>query len=131
MYETGRSGQTLLYAVMEYAEEDLSQILPQRPLAPAEVTDLLPPLLDALSYLHGKGFVHGRIAPSNILAVGDQLKLSTDQVMSVGEGNSSRRRRDIYDAPETAAGIISPRGRLVVCRRDACRRINAECFFCR
>jgi TonB family protein len=112
LYETGRSGQTLLYAVMEYAEEDLSQILPQRPLAPAEVTDLLPPLLDALSYLHGKGFVHGRIAPSNILAVGDQLKLSTDQVMSAGEGNSSRRRRDIYDAPETAAGIVSPEGDL-------------------
>jgi len=112
MYETGRCGQTLLYAVIEYAEEDLAQILPQRPLAPAEVIDLLPPLLDALSYLHGRGFVHGRITPSNILAVGDQLKLSTDQVTSAGEGNSSRRRRDIYDAPETAAGIVSPEGDL-------------------
>lgn len=112
IHETGRCGLTLLYVVMEYAEEDLSQILPQRPLAPAEVTDLLPPLLDALSYLHAKGFLHGRIKPSNVLAVGDQLKLSADQVASAAEINSSRRRRDVYDAPETAAGIVSPAGDL-------------------
>jgi TonB family protein len=113
IYEAGRcrpDGTPLLYVVMEYAEEDLSQILPQRPLAPAEVTDLLPPLLDALSYLHGKGFVHGRIKPSNVLAVGDQLKLSADQVVPSTELNAERRRRDAYDAPETAAGILSPAG---------------------
>src|SRR6202163_5003589 len=113
IYEAGRGrldNTPLLYVVMEYAEEDLSQILPQRPLAPAEVTDLLPPVLDALSYLHGKGFVHGRIKPSNVLAVGEQLKPSADQVIPSTEQHSERRRRDVYDAPETAAGIVSPAG---------------------
>ena len=113
IYEAGRcrlDGTPLLYLLMEYAEEDLSQILPQRPLAPAEVTDLLPPLLDALSYLHSKGFVHGRIKPSNVHAMGDQLKLSADQIVTFAELNSARRRRDVYDAPETAAGIVSPAG---------------------
>jgi TonB family protein len=113
IFEAGRcrlNATPLLYVVMEYAEEDLSQILPQRPLAPAEVTDLLPPVLDALSYLHGKGFVHGSIKPSNVLALGDQLKLSADQVVPSTESNSERRRRDVYDAPETAAGIVSPAG---------------------
>ena len=95
---------------MECAEEDLSQILPQRPLAAAEVTDLLPPLLDSLSYLHDKGFVHGRIKPSNVHATGDQLKLSADQIVSSAELNVSPKRRDVYDAPETAAGIVSPAG---------------------
>ncbi len=111
IYEFGRcrlDSSSLLYVVMEFAEEDLSQILPQRPLAPAEVTDLLPPVLDALSYLHGKGFVHSRIKPSNVVAIGDQLKLSCDQVMATTETNSARRRRDAFDAPETAAGIVSP-----------------------
>jgi TonB family protein len=113
IYEAGRcrlDSEQLLYLVMEYAEEDLSQILPQRPLAPAEVTDLLPPLLDALSYLHGKGFVHGRVKPSNVHAMGDQLQLSADQIVSISQPNSTPRRRDVYDAPETAAGIISPAG---------------------
>jgi TonB family protein len=102
----------MLYVVTELAEEDLSQILPQRPLTPTEVTDLLPPLLDALSYLHGKGLVHGRIKPSNVLATGDQLKLSADEIRSSSEETNAAeiRRRDVYDAPETAAGIIAPAG---------------------
>lgn len=113
IYEAGRcrlDGTPLLYLVMEYAEEDLSQILPQRPLSPAEVTDLLPPVLDALSYLHSKGFVHGRIKPSNVHAMGDQLQLSADQIVAFTEPNPAPRRRDVYDAPETAAGIVSPAG---------------------
>jgi TonB family protein len=113
IFEAGRcrlDGTPLLYLVMEYAEEDLSEILPQRPLAPNEVTELLPPLLDALSYLHSQGFVHGRVKPSNVHAMGDQLKLSADQITSAIELDSARRRRDVYDAPETAAGIVSPAG---------------------
>lgn len=103
-------GTSFAYAVMEFAEEDLSQILPQRPLSPTEVSELLPPLLDALSYIHSMGFVHGRIKPSNVLAVGDQLKLSSDQISTIAAPDENRRRQDVYDAPETAAGIVSPAG---------------------
>jgi TonB family protein len=74
------------------------------------VTDLLPAVLDALSYLHGKGFVHGRVKPSNVHAMGDELKLSADQTASFTESSPTRGRRDVYDAPETAAGIVSPAG---------------------
>jgi TonB family protein len=111
--ETGRcqmDGGLVLYVVMECADDDLAQILPQRALEPNEVADLLPPVLDALSYLHGKGFVHGRITPSNVLAVGEQLKLSADNVYVASKAESTRRRIDAYDAPETAAGIVLPEG---------------------
>jgi TonB family protein len=101
-------GEKILYVVMEYADEDLSQILPQRPLTPGEVGDMLPPLLDALSYLHNKGFVHAHIRPSNLLAVGDQLKLSADQLVPASTAAAEQRRRDAYDAPETAAGVVLP-----------------------
>src|ERR1700686_127916 len=113
IYDAGRcrlDSTPLLYVVMEYAEEDLSQILPHRPLVPGEAADMLPPLLDALSYVHSKQFVHSRIKPSNVLAVGNQLKLSADQVVPATETNSARKRRDAYDAPELAAGIVSPAG---------------------
>jgi TonB family protein len=105
-------GTTVMYALMEYAEEDLSQILPQRPLSPEEVSQMLPPLLDALSYLHGKGLVHTRIRPSNVLASADQLKLSTDHVMAAGQPRSARRPVGVYDAPETATGIVTKAGDL-------------------
>src|SRR2546426_1046707 len=57
----------LLYVVMEYAEEDLSQVLPDRPLTGAEAREMLASALDALTYLHAKGFVHGRLKPANIM----------------------------------------------------------------
>ena len=113
IFETGSTrmdGGTVLYVVMECADDDLSRILPERPLQPGEVADLLPPVLDALLYLHKNGFVHGRVKPSNVLAAGEQLKLSSDQVSSAAQQDGRRRRRDVYDAPETAAGIISPAG---------------------
>jgi TonB family protein len=111
LFEMGRcrfDGTPLLYLVMEYAEEDLSQIIPQRPLTPSEVGDMLPPVLDTLSYLHSKGLVHSRIRPSNILAVSDQLKLSSDGVSSRGESDEKPATLSIYDAPEVASGEIFP-----------------------
>jgi TonB family protein len=98
------------YVLMECADDDLSRILPERPLVTAEVSQLLPPVIDALAYLHRNGFVHGRVKPSNVLASGDQLKLSSDQVAPAVQQDGNHRRRDVYDAPETAAGIISPAG---------------------
>jgi TonB family protein len=109
--EMGRcrfDGIPLLYLVMEYAEENLSQILPQRPLTPAEMGDMLSPVLDALSYLHSRSLVHSRLRPSNILAVADQLKLSTDGISARGESDDKPASLDIYQAPEIAKGEIAP-----------------------
>jgi len=100
----------LLYVVMEYAGEDLSQILPHRPLTPAEARDMLAPALDALAYVHGKGFVHGHLKPANIMAIDDQLKLSSDGLCRMGESSGGRRKLRVYDPPEAARGTISPAG---------------------
>lgn len=111
IFDFGRwqiDGTPLVYAVMEHADEDLAQILPQRPLTPAEVSEMLTPLLDGLGYLHGNGFVHTRIKPSNVLVVADRLKLSTDQISRAGEPISARRNIGVYDAPETSSGAVSP-----------------------
>jgi TonB family protein len=113
VFESGRcelNGSTYLYIVMECADEDLSQLIPYRALTQPEAADMLPPLLDALNYLHSKGFVQGRITPSNVMAVSEELKLAADHVASSAEINVAAKRHDVYDAPESAAGIVSPAG---------------------
>ncbi len=100
----------MLYVVMEFAEENLSQILPQRSLTPAETRDMLQPVLDALLYLQGQGLVHNRIRPSNILAAADQLKLSSDTLGPVGESRATLREITAYDPPECATAPLSPAG---------------------
>lgn len=96
----------LLYVVMEYAEEDLSQILPQRPLTTSEAREMLEPMLAALSYLHSQGLVHSHIKPSNVLASGDQVKLSSDTLFPVGGPRKSSRKVDAYDAPEAVTSSL-------------------------
>ena len=78
-------GGLAIYVVMEYADENLAQVLPSRALTAGEAGQMLPPSVEGLSYLHRKGFVHGRIQPSNVMAVGETLKLSTDCVQKVGD----------------------------------------------
>jgi TonB family protein len=78
------TGAPWLYVVVEYADENLDQVLPVRALTVTEVNELLPPALEALSYLHAKHMVHGRIKPSNIFAVKNQLKLAIDTVQPEG-----------------------------------------------
>ena len=98
----------LLYVVMEYAEDNLAQILPHRALTPEEVRDLLEPALDALTFIHGKGLVHSRLKPSNVLAAQDQLKLSSDSLLRTGETAGALAPPSAYDAPEMANGQILP-----------------------
>jgi TonB family protein len=107
LFENGRcqlDGNELFYCVMEYAEENLAEILPDRPLTPEEVPAMLRPVLDALAYLHGQGFVHGHIKPSNVMAIGDQVKLSSDNARPLGETGRVLGLPRIYAATEIATG---------------------------
>lgn len=113
IHRTGRcemDGLPLSYIVMEYAEEDLSQVLPHRSLSPAEAKEMLEPTLGALEYLHRQGFVHARLKPANIMAVDDCLKLSSDGVCRAGAKDEIAP--GAYDPPERLSGVVSPAGDL-------------------
>ncbi len=108
LFECGRceiDGIRLVYVVMEYAEENLAEILPLRPLSAGETSEMLRPAVEALAYLHQAGLVHGSIKPSNVLARDNQLKISADGVGKAGE--CSTRAPTAYDAPEVASGRFS------------------------
>lgn len=113
---TGRSpldGGEVVYAVTEVADEVLAEILPGRPLSPDETKEMLGPILDALACLHGRGLVHGRLKPSNILVVADSLKLSMD-CAPLESAKAAAMPPDIsasalspYEAPEFSRGSIT------------------------
>ena len=109
LYEMGHielGGMPHVYVVMEYADENLAQVLPERALTLDEARAVLESVLDILAYLHGKGFVHGHIKPANIMAIGDQLKVSSDGLRRIGESLDGPGDQDAYAPPENAGGII-------------------------
>jgi TonB family protein len=106
IFSTGRcelDGIALLYVVMEHAEENLSQVLPDRALTAAETRAMLEPTLAALDYIHRQGFVHSHLKPSNIMAVDDQVKLSSDGLCRLGTDCGDPPSP--YDPPERVSGI--------------------------
>lgn len=96
----------LVFLVMEFADEDLSQILPERPLTPAETVEMLRPVLDALTVLHRQGLVHCHIKPSNIMAVGNRVKLPVDGLCRAGAPEEPAAVAGAYRSPEYASGPI-------------------------
>lgn len=113
LLKTGRcelDGQAYLYIVMEYAEQSLAQILRNRPLTEDEAREMLVPMLNALTFLHGRKMVQGQLKPTNILAVGDKLKLASDTIRPISESGDGRGILSAYDPPEYRDGGYSTAG---------------------
>src|ERR1700758_764147 len=100
---------SMLYVVSEYAEENLSQILPVRALNSSEAEYMLRSVLEALAHLHGQGLVHGHLKPSNVMAVDEKLKISSDGVSRANE-KPTNAVRTIYDPPEATTTGLSAAG---------------------
>jgi hypothetical protein len=67
IFTTGRSqlsDDPLIYLLMEYDDESLSEVIPTRPLTAEEVREMLKHALSALAYVHGHGFLHGHLKPA-------------------------------------------------------------------
>ena len=113
LFEAGRcqlGGLQYLYAVMEYADQNLAQLLDHRALTEDEAREMLVPTLSALTFLHERKYVHGQLKPSNILVVGDQLKLASDTIRRAGEASESDKVMTVYDPPEGRGGSYWPAG---------------------
>jgi TonB family protein len=92
LFNMGRcqlEGREFLFVVMEYGEQTLAEFLSERALTATEVRALLMPTLEALTFLHSNQLAHGRLKPSNMLVVNDQLKLSSDAIRAPGPAGIS------------------------------------------
>ncbi len=92
LYAAGTSvvdGRKVAWVVMERADESLAGVLAERALTEDEVREMLLPIVSALRYLHKSGYAHGALKPSNVFAVRDQLKLTTDNAVQVADGGAA------------------------------------------
>lgn len=96
----------VVYVLMEYADEDLSQVIPDRALSVEEAREMLEPALDALAYLHSNGFVHGHVKPSNFMAIDSRLKLSSDSIEPMGPGKATPAD-DIWSLGMTLVEVLT------------------------
>jgi TonB family protein len=120
LYHSGRCrlGETdFVFAVMEFADETLAEIVPQRALSTEEARQMLEPVLGALVFLHQQGLAHGDIQPANILAVGETIKLSSDTIRPVTAratgnspaGGSAELAGDVYSLGITIVQALTQR----------------------
>lgn len=102
------SGVSCVYIVFDLAEELLSQIIPERPLTADEARQMLDPILNALEFLHQAGFIHAHLKPSNVLVVENDIRLSSDALVPVGQP-APGLTNELHNAPEVANGPADPR----------------------
>ena len=112
-------GESYFYVVMELADDDLSLVLSERTLTPQETRDMLGPVSSALAYLHSRGFALGSLTPSNVMAVGERVKLPLDHAIEGGDTAGDCHAlgvlvKDVLAPPlpepfrEIAEGCLSP-----------------------
>src|SRR5215467_8070877 len=100
-------GSPCLFMVTELASENLGELLEQRALTLDEASGMMAPVLATLDFLHEKGFVHGGLKPSNILAIRDTIKLSPDRILPAGESSTWWPLAAPYAPPEPELFLAS------------------------
>jgi len=87
------SGEIVLYALFESPDDTLASALRESPLNQQDSREVLDSAIDALRYLHQQGLVLGALDPDRVVAVGDQIKFSTDAIREAA--NSSSYAEDV------------------------------------
>jgi len=73
-------GEPAFFAVFEAPDDTLASALSRQSLTPEESREVLDGAIHALRYLHAQGLVIGTLDADHVLAVGDKIKLSIDEV---------------------------------------------------
>jgi hypothetical protein len=88
-------GSSIVYAIEEATEENLAEVLRERPLTADETTQIIESLIAGLTVLHEHGLVNGHISAANIFAIGDTVKLRSDCVRKLTP--AQRSNPEAYD----------------------------------
>lgn len=86
IYEAGATrlqDTPLVYAVMEYTEENLDDVLRARALSAEETKEVAEGLVNALRAIHKERLVCGRLDAASVLASSDTIKLRSDHLQLI------------------------------------------------
>ncbi len=97
----------LVYVVTERPYATLSKMIEDRRLKADPAREFFNPVLDALSYLHKNGVVHGFVNPSNIQLADLKPKLAMTDLLVAGSAKRSIPGTGKYDAPELPRGVVT------------------------
>ena len=106
--ETELGGMHCAYIVMERADDNLADLLTERLLTPGETREMLHPVLAVLQYLAANGFAHGRLKPANIMATGEQIKISSDGLVAGADEAADCRALGLVLQEVLGAGPNAP-----------------------
>jgi hypothetical protein len=95
------NGSPTAYVVVQEADETLADAVQKRRLSSEEATEMLRSIARALEELHSNGLVHGCTAPSEVLAMGDSIKLTTEPIREVNSEPLLQQKIARYLAPES------------------------------
>lgn len=82
--QTRVEGTPVVYAIMEHTDQNLSDVLSDQALSKEEARQVAEAVVAALSAIHQKGLVHGRVEAGSVFAVGESVKLRSDCMQSPG-----------------------------------------------
>ncbi len=86
-------GIPLIYLVTEATDENLAEIVQERPLSIEETGAITLSLVAAVEALHARSLVHGYVQPASVFAVGRVVKLRSDCVRPAPEDENGARAR--------------------------------------
>ena len=99
-------GTAVAYAIQEPTEDNLADALRERPLTTEEATQVTESLVGGLGALHAAGLLHGQVSATNVLAVGDTVKLRSDCVRKVAAVDKDKPSTYVQDVSEMGSLIF-------------------------
>ncbi len=106
----GRSvidGKEVVYVVCERSTTNLAKTIESGALTADRARGIFGPIVDAVSYLHSNGIIHGHLNPSSIHFAGANPKLAINELLIAASGKRRISSPGNYDAPELWQGEAS------------------------
>ena len=99
----------VVVAEMELTDENLSDVLRDRVLMPAEGRQVLDAVLAALGAMHAHGLVHRHVEAASVVAMGETIKLRSDCLQMAGSAFGTAAADDVRWAARMVAHAVTGR----------------------